>query len=149
MSEQVSWAATLSDGTTVVENEGAYTIVPGERQPWVRFASFLANNDLQLTSLRLDYQGRTIHLPKEAFDRFSLGDMSLAPSFYSLQYFIEAELSDGGGLEQRNFIDLVAHYDDFEIHHIHDLVDGTSWTNVTRGFIPMAPTPNANLRRAQ
>lgn len=141
--EEVRWIATLSDGTTAVEHTGEYKIVPGERKPWVRLTKILAENDLHLTSLRLNFRGRTVHMPRPNFDRFSLGDVNAAPSFYSLQYFLEAEIGDE--MKQNHFTDLVAHYDDFQVHYIQDLEDGnTSWVVATKNFQPMAPTPRGN-----
>jgi hypothetical protein len=143
MSDNIRWVATLSDGTTAVEHAGEYTVVPGERKPWVRLASFLANNDLHLTSLRLNFRGRTIHMPRENFDRFNLGNVSRAPAFYSLQYLIEGNIDTASGIfSQQKFIDLIAHYDSFEVHYLQDLEKGdNSWVIVTEGLNTMAPTP--------
>lgn len=143
--EEVRWIATLSDGTTAVEHTGEYKIVPGERKPWVRLTQFLAEEDLHLTSLRLNFRGRTIHMPRQNFDRFSLGKLSVAPSFYSLQYILEADISNGGELVETPFVDLIAHYDDFQVHHIQELKDGnTSWVVTTKNLLPMAPTPRGS-----
>lgn len=142
----VRWVATLSDGTTAVEHAGQYAVIPGERKPWVRLTQDLAYSDLHLTSLRLNFRGRTIHMPRANFDRFSLNDKSRAPLFYSLQHFLEGEMDgSGGGLIERHFIDLIAHYQSYEVHFIQDLQDGnTSWVLVTEGLIPMARTPLRN-----
>ena len=139
----IKWIATLSNGATAVEHSGEYSIIPGERKPWVRLTEFLTINNLHLTSLRLNFRGRTIHMPRENFDRFSLNALSRSPSFYSLQYFLEGEMGLTGGItEQRHYIDLVAHFDTFEVHYVHDLEDGnTSWVLVTENFESMAPTP--------
>lgn len=140
--QEIRWVATLSDGTTAVEHSGQYQIIPGERKPWIRLTQFLVENDLHLTSLRLNFRGRTIHMPRATFDRFGLGEKNCAPSFYSLQYLIEGELGDDGTLEQTTFIDLVAHYDELQVHYIQDITDGnTSWVVVTEGLRTMAPTP--------
>lgn len=138
----VTWVATLSDGSTVAEHTAEYTVLPGERKPWVRLCSFLADNDLQLTSLRLNFQGRTVHLPRANFGRFGFDEKSRAPLSYSLQYHIEGEMMGEVSLSQTNFIDLAAHYENFTVHYVQDTTDGNnSWVIVTEGDTPLAETP--------
>jgi hypothetical protein len=137
----IRWVATLSNGETAVEHSGDYQIIPGERKPWVRLTKFLVENDLYLTSLRLNFKGRTVHLPRPNFDRFGLNQLSKEPLFYSLQYNLEGEIKNGGILEQKHFIDLVSHYDTYEVHFIQDLEGHTSWVVVTEGYRSLAPTP--------
>lgn len=138
----IKWVATLSNGTTAVEHIGEYTVKPGERKPFVKLAEYLADNDLHLTSLRLNIKGRTIHMPRVNFDRFNLNEKSRAPLFYSLQYFLEAEMGGGGLEKQTHFADLVAHYPAFDVHYIQDITDGNnSWVTVTENYTPMARTP--------
>jgi len=138
---EVRWIATISDGSTAVEHSGEYTVRPGERKPWVRLCTFLAENDLHLTSLRLNLMGRTIHLPRSKFDRFDMNERSRAPHSYSLQYHIEGEL-DNGTFSQTQFVDLAAHYDGFSVHYVQDITDGNnSWVIVTEGDSPLAETP--------
>lgn len=136
---QVTWVATMSDGTTVAEHSGEYVEIPGQRMPWIRLTSFLAENDLHLTSLRVNVGGRTIHMPRVT-GRFV--DQAVAPLYYSVDYKAEAEMGDGGTFrEQKRFIDLIAHYDSFEVHYIQSLDATNAWVIVTEGYFPMAPTP--------
>lgn len=137
----VKWVATVSDGSTVVEHTGEYSVIPGQRKPWVRLTEDLLGKNQHLTSLRLNLRGRTIHLPRANFDRFNLGGLSRTPSFYSLAYLHEVEMSNSGA-NQTEFIDLVAHYDGYEVHYIQDITDGNnSWITVTQGYEPLAATP--------
>src|SRR5581483_5302824 len=87
----VRWVATLSDGTTAVEHSGKWQIRSGERKPWIRLCEFANTNGQHLTSLRLNSRGRTIHLPREKFDRFSMNERSKAPDHYSVQYHLEVD----------------------------------------------------------
>jgi len=139
----VRWVATLSDGTTAVEHSGEYTVVPGQRKPWVRLCEFAGNNGLHLTSLRLNYKGRTIHMPREKLDRFSLQDKIRAPLSYSLHYHLEADMPIAGGpLNETHFINLVAHYPDDAVHYVQDITDGNnSWVIVTDDVATMAESP--------
>jgi hypothetical protein len=138
----INWVATLSDGSTATEHSGEYTILSGERKPWVRLTRFLADNDLHLTSLRLNFRGRTIHMPRQNFGRFGLNEQSRPPLFYSLAYFLEGEINEAGEFGEKHFVDLVAHFAKFDVHYVHDLQEGnTSWVLVTEGYNPMAPTP--------
>jgi hypothetical protein len=141
--EDVKWVATLSDGTTAVEHSEDWKIIEGQRKPWVRLCQFAAEEGLHLTSLRLNFRGRTIHMPRMAFDRFDMNEQSLAPKFYSLQYHIEGEFLDNGGFSQVDFVDLAAHYDGYVVHYIQDVSDGnTSWVVVTdESREALAPTP--------
>jgi hypothetical protein len=139
MTDAVNWIATLSDGSTAVENTGEYQLVTGERKPWVRLTKFLAENDLHLTSLRLNFRGRTIHMPRANFDRFGLYDTNRAPLFYSLQYHIEKEMTTG---VEDHFIDLCSHYENLDVHFIQSLTDpNVSWVATTEGYNPIAPSP--------
>lgn len=134
------FVATLSDGTTAVEESGEWTTKFGERKPWVRLTQFAAKNKLHLTSLRLNLGGRTIHMPREKFDRFSLD--CITPNFYSLNYHLEIDDIGQGGGSQTHFIDLAAHFDDFSVHYIQDVSQGNnSWVVVTQGDSPLVPSP--------
>lgn len=140
----IKWVATLSDGTTAVEHTGEYKIIPGERKPWVRLVNFAATNGLHLTSLRLNCRGRTIHMPRIGFDKFGvIGNKSVDPLFYSLNYIIEGTMdADGGSLVQDNYVDLVSHYPKFDVHYIQNIDNGgTSWVTITEGYTPNAPSP--------
>lgn len=134
------FVATLSDGSTAVEESGEWVTRYGERKPWVRLIQFVAKNGLHLTSLRLNIDGRTIHLPREKFDRFSLEGMT--PNFYSLNYHLEVDDINAGGGKQTHFVDLAAHFDDFSVHYIQDISQGSnSWIVVTKGDQPLVPSP--------
>lgn len=139
----VRWVATLSDGSTAVEHSGEYQIVPGERKPWVRLCEFAAENDLHLTSLRLNYKGRTVHMPRPKFDRFDFNENNRAPLSYSLQYHLEGEMNDDGSFSQVHFIDLAAHYEQLTVHFIQELGGSNSWVLVTEGDVPLAETPRS------
>jgi hypothetical protein len=135
------WIATLSNGETAVEHSGEWQIKPGTRKPWVRLCEFCTDNNLKLTSLRLWFRGKTIHMPRDKFDKFSMNDTALPPNHYSLQYHIEADdiLS---GVKQDTFIDLAAHYEDFIVHYIQDVSEGSnSWMVVTRPHQRLAASP--------
>ncbi len=135
------FVATLSDGTTAVEESGEWVTKYGERKPWVRLTRFAAKNGLHLTSLRLNIGGRTIHMPREKFDRFGLDGE--APLYYSLSYHLEVDDAMMGQGKQSHFIALAAHYDDFTVHHIQDTSLGNnSWIVVTKGEgDPIVPSP--------
>lgn len=139
---EVTWVATLSDGSTVAEHTGEYQHIPGERTPWVRLTQFAAKNKLYITSLRLNFRGRTIHMPRPNFGRFGLNKVSRAPLFYSLNYMVEGEMSGDELIHQTTFVSLVAHYSDFDVHYIQDTEEGNnSWVLVTEGYNPAAPSP--------
>lgn len=144
----IRWVATLSNGDKAVEYSGEYQIVPGERKPWVRLTQFLVEKDLSLVSLELDVEGKKVSLPATDFNRFGLGDFNYIPLHYSLQYHIEGEFDQTGIFTQANYVDIVAHYQDFAVHYIQNLNGGDAYITVTQGFEPMAPTPkvqNPNL----
>ena len=141
--QEVRWVATLSDGSTAVEHSGEFQVVPGKRTPWWRLTELLGERGLHLTSLRLNFQGRTIHMPRANFDRFDLNNVSVAPLFYSLCYHAEGEIDQiTGHFEQTKFVELSAHYPEFDVSYIQDITNGNnSWIVVTQGRNPMAPTP--------
>lgn len=144
MAENVQWVATLSNGETAVEHVGKYQITPGERKPWVKLCEFAADQGLHLTSLRLNHDGRTIHMPRDNFGRFSMNETSQAPKSYSLQYHIEGDMENGGILNETLFVDMAAHYDDFIVHYIQDVTNNdTSWVIVTKGAERLAQTPSS------
>lgn len=135
------WVATLSNGTTVTEEEGDFKIIPGERKPWVRLVEKLATDGHYLTSLRLQIGKRTIHLPRPQNNKFE----SLPPLYYSLCY--RMELDDIlGNKKQKLFVDLAAHYETFAVHYIQDITEGNnSWICVTDNQA-LAPSPIWKLK---
>lgn len=137
---KAQFVATLSDGTTAVEESGAWITNAGERKPWVRLTQFAGSSGLHLTSLRLNIDGRTIHLPRENFNRFELE--GLTPTYYSLSYKLEVDDVATGNFSEKYFIDLAAHFDDLAVHYIQDTTVGNnSWIVVTTGDKPLAPSP--------
>lgn len=141
MESDFQWVATLSDGTTKREHEGEYAIVPGERKPWVRLTRFLNDSGLHLTGLTLKFRDREVHMPEDQFQKLSMnGAKIVAPTSYSLQYMMEKELY--GGQAETYFVDLIAHYPEFEVHLVQNVSSGNeSWVTVTQGFQSMAQTP--------
>ena len=144
--EKATFVATLSDGSTAVEESGEWVTLPGERKPWVRLCNFAYENGLYLTSLRLNYKGTTIHLPREKFSRFGLEDVVVTPDHYSLSYQIEAEIGgeDGGFGNEQLYIDLAAHFEEgFVVHYIQQITtQDHSWVVVTKGAHRMAESPS-------
>ena len=142
----IRWIATLSDGNTAVDQTGEWTEIPGERKPWVRLCDFAAKNKLHLTSLRLNVDGKTIHMPRDAWDRFDMNETAKTPDFYSLTYHIEGELGDGGITNVEKFIDLAAHFDGFAVHYLQNMTNpNVSWVLVTDVSGRMATTPHRKL----
>jgi hypothetical protein len=140
--ENVQWVATLSDGTTAVEHRGSWAVIPGKRKPWVRLCNFAAQEGLHLTSLRLNIDDKTIHMPRDKFDRFNLGKYSQSPKSYSLQYHLEVD-DLMAKRDSTEFVDLAAHYPLFTVHYIQDVTNGNnSWIVVTDGDTPMAISPS-------
>src|SRR6476469_8851193 len=137
-----TWVATLSDGSTVTEHTGDFKILEGERKPWIRLCRFLGSNHLWLTSLRFNYRGLTIHMPRTKLDKFGMENRVKPPLYYALQYHHEAEMTMGGAVQEEwSYVDLAAHYQDFAVHYIQDATNGdNSWIVVTDPDA-IAPTP--------
>lgn len=58
------WMASLSNGETIHEEKGNYKRTPGEPSPWVRLLSYIAANNLTITSLAIYTEcGRRFNLP--------------------------------------------------------------------------------------
>lgn len=129
------WIATLSDGTTAIEYQGEWDLIPGQRKPWVRLIDQLQAEGKFITSLRLRVGKRTIHLPKPS-SRFE----SYCPLYYSLCY--QADLDDAlGSPVETHYVDLAAHFENFAVHYIQDITHGnTSWITVTAPDA-LAPSP--------
>ncbi len=141
------FVATLSDGTTIVEGDKDFKAELGKRTPWYRLTEHLArHDDLHITSLRLNLDGRTIHLPRTNFGRFDMNEYNRAPLFYALEYVLEgstASDSDGnfsGTWDNEKFVDLIAGFETFEVHYITSLSNNTSWIVVTDRKPVMAST---------
>jgi len=145
----VKWVATLSDGTTAAEESGEWKEVPGEKKPWVRLVEFAGKNKLYLTSLRLNIDGRTIHMPRDAFDRFNFNETQMVPNSYSLTYHLEGELS-GAIINEERFIDLAAHFDGFAVHYLQNITNpNLSWVIVSNGKGRMAQSPDKRWHEAK
>jgi len=145
----VKWVATLSNGTTASQHEGSWKVIPGERTPWYRLTEYLHGNNLYLTSLRLNIDGRTIHMPRANFTKFGMENASVAPIFYSLKYIADL-ITDVGTVDgqnvQQHFVDLTAHYQGFNVHYVQEVTNGgnNGWvvvTDATSEDAPLAPTP--------
>lgn len=136
------WVATLSDGTQEWEHEGEYEVLPGERLPWVRLTENLRDRDQHLVSLDLVIDGKWIHLPSREWSQFSTGKI-LLPIFYSLSYIVESEILMGIQ-HSESYIDVVAHFENFQVHLIVNAEDEETWIQVSEDFNPMAPTPSVS-----
>lgn len=56
--------ASLSNGETIHEEKGNYKRTPGDPSPWVRLLSYIAANNLTITSLAIYTEcGRRFNLP--------------------------------------------------------------------------------------
>lgn len=144
MDAKATWVATLSDGDTAVERVFPFDEREGERTPWVRLCNYASEEGLFLTSLRLNYNGRTIHMPRDNFNKFGYDGLTLTPTHYSLSYHIEGDLRlDGTPMEQSLFVDMAAHYEEFTVHFIQGITNGNSWVTVTSGDKPLAPSPKS------
>jgi len=143
MSDVATWVATLSDGTTIAEKD--FDITPGLRKPWVQLTQKLGREGLHVTSLRLNYKGRTVHLPRTSLNgKFGYDEIYRAPLFYSLVYHLEGDMHFGGeeSLVQTQYIELAAHFDGYMVRYIQDITNGnTSWIVVTDDKRAMAETP--------
>lgn len=145
MSDVATWVATLSDGSTLTDYD--FDVSPGQRKPWVQLTQKLMKEGLHVTSLRLNYKGRTLHMPRTNFGKFGYEDASRAPLYYSLLYHVEGDMpfNDEGKtpfMIQTNFIELAAHFEDFMVRFIQDTTDGNnSWIVVTDNTRAMAETP--------
>lgn len=129
---KVRFAAVLSDGTVMVEEEDLVT-VPGEVRPWVKLTELLKDRTVEELKLLIDDE--EVLMPF-GFSRFGL--VSEDPASYSLQYSTELEM-DGGSFTTSNFVDLIAHFKDFEVHYIHDLEKKKGLIAVTKGLRPLVP----------
>lgn len=138
---EAKWICTLSDGSTAVEDSGNWQVVPGQRKPWVRVTEFAAQEGLHVTSLRLNIGGRTIHMPRDKFEKFDL--QGLSPDHYSVSYHLEVDKVGTRAEAITDFISLAAHYPDFTIHYIQDTSTGNnSWVAVTKPHEALAPSPS-------
>jgi hypothetical protein len=54
---QDRWIASLSDGTTIFEDK-----TPGIESAWRRLGRYLLDEDLRITSLRLEAYGKSVHI---------------------------------------------------------------------------------------
>jgi hypothetical protein len=143
MSDVATWVATLSNGHTLTERD--FNVEPGQRKPWVQLTELLTNSGNTLTSLRLNFKGRTIHMPRANFGQFDYNDINRAPLCYSLCYHLEGDITfgnEGELMQQTHYIELAAHYGDFMVRFIQDITNGNnSWVVVTDEKRAMAETP--------
>lgn len=146
MSNVATWVATLSDGSTVAEND--FRVEPGLRKPWVQLTQKLGREKLYVTSLRLNLKGRTIHMPRLSLNgKFNYDEIYRAPLFYSMVYHLEGDMPfdrgpDDQSLVQTHYVELAAHYDDYIVRYIQDITNGNnSWVVVTDERREMAETP--------
>lgn len=132
MSNQ-KWIVTLSDGSVLHEGEGEYTIIPGERKPFVRLVEKLKQEGKSIHSLSVDVDGKVTHLPGFGPGPFA----TKKPSYFSLCYRYEAD-QILGNMKEKHLVDIGAHYDTFAVHYIHDITNGLeSWVTITDNEAPL------------
>lgn len=145
MSDVATWVATLSNGHTLTERD--FSVQPGERKPWVQLTQLAAKSGHHVTSLRLNYKGRTIHLPRTNLSKFGYEGINRAPLFYSMVYHVEGDMplnddAEAAFMTQTNYVELAAHYDGFMVRFIQDITDGNnSWIVVSDDIRAMAESP--------
>lgn len=65
----VYWIASLSNGDTITEGKGDYTVTTGELSPYQRLLAFCRDNDVHLTSISLATRdGKRWNLPSAGRD---------------------------------------------------------------------------------
>src|SRR5258708_7207129 len=133
------WRVTLSNGQIVSEGEA----VPGEALPWRKLCEWSAQEGDHFTSLTLENGERTVSMPLD-FERFNLGQFLLKPHSYAIQHRVEIDNLLGGPIG-REFLDVIARYDDFDLHLISNLEGTESVLLITQGDEPMVCSPTAKL----
>ncbi len=132
------FVATLSNGTTVAEHHGDYTVIAGERKPFVRLCTFVAENGLYLTSLRYNANSTVYHAPK-LDQRWEKG--GLHPDRYGIEYIVELE-EGPQGREECHYVDVAAYYGDMSVHTIIELGGSQHvHTQLRQGYIALASAP--------
>jgi hypothetical protein len=129
--QDIRWVATLSDGATVTEHEGNFTVRPGDKSPWRRLCEWTAERGLHLTSVRIQVGGQTVHLPR-LNNRFC----GSVPYRYSMacrrldSLRVEAGGRADGKVEMEDFhLDFAAHFKGFSVHVLVDL-NRNAWVEV-------------------
>jgi hypothetical protein len=60
------WVAGLSNGEIAVEGNGKFEELPGELSPWQKLQKYLQDNNLEITSLKIQIRGRSYNLPSNS-----------------------------------------------------------------------------------
>lgn len=93
----------LSNGETITEHKGAYTITDGKPSPWQRLLSYIEKNNLTITSLSLaSGDGKRWNLPSAGKNpKFKAFDDAQKPESYNFFRKMGGDVkSDGSVVNQ-------------------------------------------------
>ena len=135
---RTKWLAALSDGTTVVEGQGAFAVVKGEPSPWQKLLRYQDEHGVHITGMRVQvsrFGEPTFTLNLPSFNTTPKGNhekwVTLRPSdpeTYSYRRWITCSLTTK---EDRHHIEIRAHYADFAVSLFVDEDEGNeSWVVV-------------------
>lgn len=116
MAQDMEWKFILNDGSVHTEHHGEWTYSE-EARPWVRFCSYIKENDLRPVRMELKIKDQTVIFPCGS-SGFGLG--ALIPEHYSLAYRIEVD-DLFGERRERNVADFMCNFENFTLHYMVDL----------------------------
>lgn len=138
---KTKWLASLSDGTTAIENEGQFKEIAGELSPWQKFLIHLSEKDLHITGMRIQVERlggstQTYNLP--SFNKTSEGNHEkwvtlrpMIPESYNYFRWVTKSLTDYTLV--RHYIEIRAIYADFSVSLFVDENEGNeSWVVLHR-----------------
>lgn len=138
------WLASLSDGSTVIENKGDYQEIEGELSPYLRLRRNCVINKLHITTIRIqvkidDLPVRTFNLPSLSPKAKWINKKPLLPIGFDYFRTVEQDMTTDPTEEGLNitatpngykrYIEIHAYYDDFKLVTIVDEDEGNeSWS---------------------
>jgi hypothetical protein len=118
-SHKVGWFVSLSNGETKYEFKNEYVEIKGEASPWSRLLLYLAENDLEITSLGLyTEKGQRFNLPSLGKNpKFRAFDLAEKPKEYKAYRKLGFDTGNGEMIEGTDDLFTIAEavYQDYSL----------------------------------
>jgi hypothetical protein len=126
---KVKFICGISNGESLIEDEGILKRIKGEDSPWLKLQKYLKDNDLKITSMSLksktDVGNRHYHLPNQK-PKFK-GEVPIG--YNCFRHFANDVLMGGGNIEHYTCMEAI--YPDYRVRlYVSETDPDKCWVNV-------------------
>lgn len=131
MGSKIQWIVGLSNGETLIENEGVVSYIAGELSPWHKLQKYIKENELAITSLSLvsktSVGNRHYNLPNSS-QKFG----GMVPVSYNCCTYVDTDFLSNKLYGLYKVAEAI--YEDFKVQlYVSELDADKSWINIVGG----------------